>query len=352
MLKRHGFLCGVAGTLAALPAAAPADDAAPKLGEPVTPDINPDLKAHGAIFERRVHKVGDHVYSAVGWSGCNAIMVVGHDGVIIVDTGDNLLAAREVATEFRKITDKPVRAVIYTCFHIDHISGVKGFVTAEDVKAGKVEVIAHDTLLRNVINQAGAVTPILGIRTAYNFGIFLTGADVASMNNGTGPLIGAGREVSFIPPTRTFADTLDVVIAGVAMKLVHVPSEAADEIAVFLPRSGILLSSEVIPAQHFPALHPLRGEAYRDPVDWYRSIDVLRRFQATAMVPSHGLPVIGADNVAEVLANYRDAIQYVHDQTVRQMNKGLAPDELAQAVKLPPHLLAYKPWMQEPTVIC
>ena len=165
MLKRHGFLCGVAGTLAALPAAALADDATPKLGEPVTPDINPDLKAHGAIFERRVHRVGDHVYSAVGWSGCNAIMVVGHDGVIIVDTGDNLLAAREVATEFRKITDKPVRAVIYTCFHIDHISGVKGFVTAEDVKAGKVEVIAHDTLLRNVINQAGAVTPILGIRT-------------------------------------------------------------------------------------------------------------------------------------------------------------------------------------------
>jgi alkyl sulfatase BDS1-like metallo-beta-lactamase superfamily hydrolase len=347
MLKRHGFLCGVAGTLAALPAAAPADDATPNLGEPVTPDINPDLKAHGAIFERRVHKVGDHVYSAVGWSGCNAIMVVGDDGVIIVDTGDNLLAAREVATEFRKITNKPVRAVIYTCFHIDHISGVKGFVTADDVKAGKVEVIAHDTLLRNVINQAGAITPILGIRTAYNFGIFLTGADVADMNNGTGPLIRADREVSFIPPTRTFTDTLDIVIASVAMKLVHVPSEAADEIAVFLPRSGILLSSEVIPAQHFPALHPLRGEAYRDPVDWYRSIDVLRRFQATAMVPSHGLPVIGADNVEEVLANYRDAIQYVHDQTVRQMNNGLAPDELAQAVKLPPHLLAYKPWMQE-----
>jgi alkyl sulfatase BDS1-like metallo-beta-lactamase superfamily hydrolase len=37
----------------------------------------------------------------------------------------------------------------------------------------------------------------------------------------------------------------------------------------------------------------------------------------------------------------------VHDQTIRHMNKGLTPDELVHAVKLPPHLVAYKPWMQE-----
>ena len=339
----------MAGTLAGMPAASPASAQGGAAAKPfeVAPGIDPDLKAHGAIFERRVHKVGDHVYSAVGWSGCNAIMVVGDDGVIIVDTGDNLQAAREVAAEFRKITDKPVRAVVYTCFHIDHIAGVKGFVSADDVAAGRVEIVAHDTLLGNVINQAGAVTPILGIRTAYNFGIFLAGPDTADMNNGTGPRIRADREVSFIAPTKTFSETLDLVIAGVVLKLVHVPSEAADEIAVFLPRSGILLSSEVIPAQHFPALHPLRGEAYRNPVDWYRSIDVLRRFRATALVPSHGVPVVGANEVEEVLANYRDAIQYVHDQTVRQMNKGLAPDELVQTVRLPPHLAGQRPWLQE-----
>jgi len=43
----------------------------------------------------------------------------------------------------------------------------------------------------------------------------------------------------------------------------------------------------------------------------------------------------------------RDAIQFIHDQTVRQMNKGLVPDELVEAVKLPPHLAAFKPWMEE-----
>jgi alkyl sulfatase BDS1-like metallo-beta-lactamase superfamily hydrolase len=116
---------------------------------------------------------------------------------------------------------------------------------------------------------------------------------------------------------------------------------------VFLPQTGILLSSEVIPAQHFPALHTLRGEAFRSPVDWYQSIDALRRYRADAMVPSHGVPVVGAAAVDEVMLNYRDAIQYVHDQTIRHMNKGLTPDELVDAVKLPPHLAGYKPWMQE-----
>jgi len=313
----------------------------------VAPAINPDLKAHGAIFERKIHKVGDNVYSAVGWAGCNSVMVVGGDGAIIVDTGDNVQAAREVAAEFRKITDKPVRAVIYTCFHIDHISGVKGFVSAEDVKAGRVAIIAHEMLLANVIKQAGTVARILAVRSAYNFGSILENPDTEDMNLGTSPLGRRDREVSFIAPTKTFAATLDITIAGVAMHLVHVPSEAADEIAIFLPQSKTLLSSEVIPPQCFPSLIPLRGEAYRDPVDWYQSIDLLRQFKAVAMVPAHGLPVIGSEKVEEVLRNYRDAIQFVHDQTVRQMNNGLVPDELAQVVKLPPHLASYRPWMQE-----
>jgi alkyl sulfatase BDS1-like metallo-beta-lactamase superfamily hydrolase len=363
MLNRRGFLCGTSG--AAVPLLAMSEMALEAHSAPserssatgttaaltarqyaVKPETNPDLSAHGVIFAQKIHKVGDNVYSAVGWSICNTIMVVGSQGVVIVDTGADVQSAREVAAEFRKITDKPVVAVIYTCFHSDHINGVKAFASVEDVKAGRVAIIAHETLLAN-LTRSGSVGPILGTRTAYNFGGILAGEEIEGMNNGTGPLIRRGGEATFIAPTRTFEDRLDVTLAGLSMELVHVPSEAADEIAVFLPESRILLSAEVIPAETFPILHPLRGEAYRDPTDWYRSIDALRRFKAAAMVPSHGLPVIGADNVEEILRNYRDAIQYVHDQTVRHMNKGLTPDELVEAVKLPPHLASFRPWTLE-----
>ena len=60
-------------------------DAATTASHGVTPGVHPELRAHGAIFERKIHRIGDNVYSAVGWSGCNSIMVVGDDGVIIVD---------------------------------------------------------------------------------------------------------------------------------------------------------------------------------------------------------------------------------------------------------------------------
>jgi len=346
MLNRRNFL-GSATTLPFAAASSPAAEAAMNRSYDVKAEINPELKAHGAIFERKIHRIGDNVYSAVGWSGCNTIAVVGSDGIIIVDTGTDLQSAQEVATELRKMTDKPARAIIYTCFHLDHIGGVKGFASDADVKQGRVAIIAHETFLANVIRQGRTIAPALGARTAYNFGNFLEGADIEGMNNGTGPLPRRNVKASFIAPTMTFAKTLDITIAGIAMHLVHVPSEAADEIAVFLPESRTLLSSEVIPAQHFPALHPLRGEAYRDPVAWYRSIDLLRGFKAAAMVPSHGLPVIGEDKVEEVLRNYRDAIQFVHDQTVRHMNKALVPDELAETIRLPPHLADYKPWLQE-----
>src|SRR5882762_1629259 len=80
--------------------AGPGPDAATTASRGVTPGVNPELRAQGAIFERKIHRKGDNVYSAVGWSGCNTIMVVGNDGVIIVDTGDGVQWAREVAAEF------------------------------------------------------------------------------------------------------------------------------------------------------------------------------------------------------------------------------------------------------------
>jgi len=64
------------------------------------------------------------------------------------------------------------------------------------------------------------------------------------------------------------------------------------------------------------------------------------------MVPSHGRPVVGYDNIQNVLTAYRDAIQYVHDQTIRFMNRGHTPDELVELVTLPPHL-ADHPWLGE-----
>jgi len=79
---------------------------------------------------------------------------------------------------------------------------------------------------------------------------------------------------------------------------------------------------------------------------WSASLDKMRFLNPEILIPSHTRPIKGAKNIQGILRDYRDAIQFVHDQTVRQMNKGLTPDELAEKVILPKHL-SESPYLQE-----
>ncbi len=308
--------------------------------------IPPELAQHTALFEKRIYHVTGNVYSAVGYSLGNSIMIEGNDGVMIVDTLSSVEAAKQVREEFRKITQKPVVAVIYTHFHPDHTSGVKAFASSEDVAAGRVAIYAQESLLKNYVTQGELIGPILGVRSSYSFGAGMTAEERKDMNYGLGPLYLPGT-TSFIPPTKTFAETLDLTIVGVKLRLIHVPSETPDHLNVFLPDSRVLLSGDMIQGPAFPNIHTLRGASFRDPLAWVESIDRMRAVGAEHLVPSHGQPVSGKEKVEEVMRNYRDGIQFVHDQTIRYMNRGMTRDELVAAVKLPQHLASYSPYLRE-----
>jgi alkyl sulfatase BDS1-like metallo-beta-lactamase superfamily hydrolase len=310
------------------------------------PTVPPRLTEQSRKMEQRVYRVTDNVYSAVGFGLANSTMVIGNDGVIIIDTLESLTSARNVAAAFRAITTKPVKAVVYTHNHTDHILGIKAFVKEEDVRSGAVAVYAHSTMMQTVISNASIIGPILTVRSAYSLGLLLPLGPEGLVNDGLGPRLIQG-EASFIAPTKTFDDTLDVEIAGVKMHLAYAPSETDDEIVAWFPDWRLLQSAEVIQGETFPNVHTLRGTKYRDPVKWFKSIDKLRAFHPDYLVPSHGRPMTGASQIEEMLTAYRDAIQYVHDQTIRNMNRGLTPDELVEVVsKLPPHL-ASNPWLGE-----
>ncbi|HEX4945897.1 MAG TPA: alkyl sulfatase dimerization domain-containing protein, partial [Blastocatellia bacterium] len=310
------------------------------------PKINPRLTEHSRKMEQRVYKVTDNVYNAVGFGAANSTLIVGNDGIIIVDTTESTVAAQAIFAEFRKITDKPVKAIIYTHNHSDHTMGVKAFATEEDVKTGKVQIYAHETMMDTVINNASIVAPALGIRAAYTFGILIERGPEGWVNQGLGPAYVRGG-TGFIAPTKTFKDKLDVNVAGVKMQLLYAPSETDDEIVVWLPEQKLLQSAEVIQGETFPNVHTIRGTKYRDPVAWYKTIDMMRGLQAEHLVPSHGRPMSGSAKIEEMLTAYRDAIQYVHDQTIRLMNKGLTPDEIVEQVAHLPAHLANHPWLGE-----
>ena len=70
-------------------------------------------------------KVNDNIYVAIGFALGNSIMVIAPEGLIIVDVTESVSAAREILQEFRKITDKPIKAIIYTHHHSDHMGGAQ-----------------------------------------------------------------------------------------------------------------------------------------------------------------------------------------------------------------------------------
>jgi alkyl sulfatase BDS1-like metallo-beta-lactamase superfamily hydrolase len=309
------------------------------------PKIVPHMTARSRTMEQALLKIGERTYLAYGWDITSPMMVVGDDGLIIVDPPMAMEAGQEVLEAFRRVTDKPVKAIVYTHNHIDHVSGVKAFTNEEDVASGKVDIYAHETLIQGVINWASTVGPIEGRRTSYTAAVFLPKGPDGSVHDALGPVARPGT-VTFIPPSKTFSDTLDVTVAGVKMHLLYLPSETEDEIIVWFPEEKLLNSAEVMQGENFPNIYTIRGTKYRDPVKWFKSIDVMREFPAEYLVPTHGRPIVGYDNIQNMLTAYRDAIQFVHDQTIRYMNQGYTPEQLVELVVLPPHL-AEHPWLSE-----
>ena len=79
-------------------------------------------------------------------------------------------------------------------------------------------------------------------------------------------------------------------LPGVRLEIVWVPSEAPDEIAVWLPRFGVLQSAECVQGECYPNLYTLRGDVPRPAAQWVRSLDVLRTFPGQALTELHGRP--------------------------------------------------------------
>ncbi|MBS3756560.1 MAG: MBL fold metallo-hydrolase [Desulfobacterales bacterium] len=298
------------------------------------------LKAHSREFEKRVETVTEGVHVAIGYGLANSVMLEGDDGVIIIDTLESVQTAQKVQAAFRAITDKPVRAVIYTHNHADHVFGASVF--ADDPE---IPIYAHETTSYYMDRIVSVLTPVINRRSMRMFGNRLDDAAIVNAGIGYRLNVHPDSRIGIVRPTRSFADELSDTICGIRFKLIHVPGETNDQICVWLPEKQVLIAADNI-YKTFPNLYTIRGTPYRDVRKWVDSLEQMRALGARHLVPCHTGPVSGREKIRELLTVYRDAIAFIHDQTIRGMNKGLAPDELAQKIQLPPHL-AEHPYLQE-----
>lgn len=268
-------------------------------------------------------QVAEGVYMAPGFG--NTFLVTTPEGNVVIDTSLSLFAASHVAA-LKAIDDGPIRYIILTHGHQDHTGGVAMWRqpgTQVIAQAEQAELLHYQRRLQGV----------LGHRSAEQFSVLL-GLPRVPFFAPDAPVVNHGAPLF---ATTTFERFCEFRLGGLTFQLIHTPGETYDHLTVWIPEAGIAFPGDNIYGS-FPNLYTLRGTKPRWALDYVESLDLVQSLQPAVLAGSHEDPVYGVGAVHDRIQHYRDALLYVHDETVRGMNAGADVFSLMKAIALPPEL--------------
>jgi len=281
-------------------------------------------------------------YQLRGFDLSNMHVVECEEGIVIIDpliSAETAAAALALYREHRG--DRPVTGLVYTHCHIDHFGGAKGIVSADEVAERKIPVLAPEGFLHHAVSENVYAGTAMGRRAGYMYGARLERGPGGQIGSGLGQTTSLGT-LTLIPPNLDVTRTgQEEVIDGVRMVFQLTPgTEAPAEMNFHFPDHRVLCIAENATATMHNLL-TLRGALVRDPHVWAAYLDeAIELFGADSDVlfAGHHWPRWGSGRIVDYLAKQRDLYAYLHDQTLRLINKGLTGPEIAEELELPPEL--------------
>ncbi len=297
------------------------------------PNQNEDLKYLAQDFREKIYTPHENIKVAVGYGLANSILVLGKSQSLVVDTMGGIETASRVIADLDIPSDKPVTTLAYTHFHADHTLGAQAFVDQFSIE----NVISHETTVAEIRDFFGIKRDLISERSLKMFGSILQEKDKTS-SSGIGIKLETGIDTpGYIKPTITFGNFYSHDLDGLEIQFFHAPGETDDQLFVWIPEYKALMPGDNI-YKAFPNIYTIRGTTYRSFKSWYSSLEKMMALEPEILIPSHGTPINGKEEISRVLSNYRDAIKYVHDQMMRNLNSGSSPIEAARKIKLPENL--------------
>lgn len=232
----------------------------------------------GAFAQEGLTKIADNVYSyvdvkngsAANSFAANAGIIVGKDGIVVVDTLISAKQAQRFIKDIRKISSKPILYVIDTHYHLDHTFG-----NAEFAKLGAV-IVAHANCKQNMIKN-GEDT----LKNVKEYGLT--------------PEQMEGTEIAI--PTLTFTDRLSIDLGDESVDLIYVaPSHTTGNILVRISDKKVLFTGDIL----FTDFHPYMGES--DIPGWIKNLDCIETLDVDLIIPGHG-PISNKKDISD-MKNY------------------------------------------------
>ena len=314
-------------------------------GENAPPSVNPSLWRQAAL--NNIHglfEVTDGIYQVRGTDISNMSIIEGDTGWILVDP----LTAKEAASDainlaFKHLGKKPIVAILFTHNHMDHFGGVDGIL--ENMPQSEVDalrIIAPKGFTEAVTSENIIAGIAMGRRSSFMYGKRLAQDERGHVDTGLGKLPVYGDFTLKLPTELVSEDNLALNIDGVHFEFQMVSgTEAPAEFTFYLPERKIFGGAELV-SRNMHNLLTLRGAQVRDAKLWYTLIEEARVKFADAEIyfASHHWPLWGKEEINNFLEAQRDTYKFIHDQTVRLMNQGYTPNEIASQLELPEALNA------------
>jgi len=309
------------------------------------PTVNPSLWRQARLNNQAgLFKVTDGIYQLRGFDLANISLIEGKTGWIVVDAlTTRQTAAAAMAFAARHLGKRPVSAVIFTHSHVDHFGGALGVISAEEARARGIPIVAPAGFMEEATSENVLVGPAMGRRAAYMYGRNLARSATGLVDEGLGKAVAFGS-VGILAPNRIVSATpQEMTLDGVRFVFQNVPgSEAPAELTFLVPERKAFCGAEML-SQTMHNLYSLRGAKVRDALKWAdyidRAIDQLG--DTEVYFGQHHWPVWGHARIVDFMAKQRDTYRYIHDQTVRLINAGYTPDEIAEQLRLPKSLDAF-----------